>query len=399
MFPVRRGQQKREPDMSLTEQIDVEVVVVGGGVMGASAAWSLARCGVSVALIERYEPGHRHGASHGATRNFNPAYAEPHYLELLNRAHTLWRELEDDSSDVLLDEIGFIDRGSRPAAPGSDDDRAGAFDSEELPAAVAQERWPLLRFDDTVRFFPRGGRLYADRTVNALHRQTAAHGGIVRHGLRVTDLTPRADHEVSVSALGAEGEAVSIKARRVIVAAGAWTQKLLGAHLPLPPLVVTQEQPAHFSVRPEFAAAAELLPSFNHRSAAIGGEWWPSGIYGMHTPGEGIKVGWHGVGPVTDPDQRSFTADPDQLEQLREYVRQWVPGADAETAVDISCTYTTTPDSGFILDGSGPIVVGAGFSGHGFKFAPAVGEVLAKLALGSAQAAPQFSLASARILR
>lgn len=385
--------------MPPTEQIDVEVVVVGGGVMGASAAWSLARGGVSVALIERYEPGHRHGASHGATRNFNPAYAEPHYLELLHRAHTLWRELEDDAGDVLLEEIGFIDRGSRPALPGSDDAPKGAFTSEELPADVAQERWPLLRFDDTVRFFPRGGRLHADRTVAALHRQAAAHGAIVRHGLRATDITPRADNKVHVSASTADGEQVSVTARRVIVAAGAWTHKLLGSLLPLPRLVVTQEQPAHFSVRSEYAAAAELLPSFNHRSAAVGGEWWPSGIYGMHTPGEGIKVGWHGVGPITDPDQRSFTADPDQLEQLREYVRQWVPGADAETAVDISCTYTTTPDSGFILDRSGPIVIGAGFSGHGFKFAPAVGEVLANLALGTTQAAPQFSLASARILR
>lgn len=385
--------------MSATEQIDVEVVVVGGGVMGASAAWSLARRGVSVALIERYEPGHRHGASHGATRNFNPAYAEPHYLELLHRAHTLWRELEDDAGDVLLEEIGFIDRGSRPPLPGGEDAPKGAFTSEELPADVAQERWPLLRFDDTVRFFPRGGRLFADRTVEALHRQAADHGAIVRHGLRATDITPRADNEVHVSASTADGEQVSVTARRVIVAAGAWTHKLLGARLPLPRLVVTQEQPAHFSVRREFAAAAELLPSFNHRSAAVGGEWWPSGIYGMHTPGEGIKVGWHGVGPVTDPDQRTFRADATQLEQLREYVRQWVPGADAETAVDISCTYTTTEDSGFILDRSGPIVVGAGFSGHGFKFAPAVGEVLANLALGTAQAAPQFALSRTRILR
>ena len=102
----------------------------------------------------------------------------------------------------------------------------------------------------------------------------------------------------------------------------------------------------------------------------------------MLTPGEGVKAGWHGVGPVVDPDLRDYEAEPVQFAALRRYAREWLPGVDADVAAPMSCTYPTTPDSTFVLDASGPVTVGAGFSGHGFKFTPAVGRILADLADG-----------------
>ena len=90
----------------------------------------------------------------------------------------------------------------------------------------------------------------------------------------------------------------------------------------------------------------------------------------MPTPGEGVKAGWHGVGPVVDPDRRSFAPEPRQRAALQNYARRWLPGVDPDSLTDISCTYTTTADENFVLDRIGPVVIGAGFSGHGFKFTP-----------------------------
>lgn len=123
-----------------------------------------------------------------------------------------------------------------------------------------------------------------------------------------------------------------------------------------------------------------MWPSFNHspdpdpNNEAY--EYWYSPVYGMLTPGEGVKAGWHGVGPVMDPDERTFEPIPHQMEALVRYAEEWLPGVDPSTAVPISCTYTTTPNEDFVLDHFGPLVVGAGFSGHGFKFTPAIGRVL-----------------------
>jgi sarcosine oxidase len=94
-----------------------------------------------------------------------------------------------------------------------------------------------------------------------------------------------------------------------------------------------------------------------------------------------VKVGFHGVGPVVDPDHRDFTAEPRQLAALQDYVREWVPGVDADALTPISCTYATTPDSNFLIDRIGPVAVAAGFSGHGFKFVPAIGRLLADLTI------------------
>lgn len=371
--------------MTAHRATSVDTLVVGGGAMGSAAAWQLARRGRDVTLLERFAPGHRNGASHGASRNFNLGYDDPTYLAMLTEALPLWRELEAETGTRLLEQVGVVNHGRAPRFQGVHDAlRAVGFSAELLGVGEAQARWPGIRFDTQVLFTPEAGRLDADASVAAL--QTAA----VRGGARVLHETPaRRLHVLGADRVLVTTDNETFEARRVIVTLGAWTSRLLGGILPLPRLVVTQEQPAHFAVTDK----SFRWPGFNHGfdPSAAGYEYWPSGVYGMHTPGEGIKAGWHGVGPVVDPDERSFRSEPGQLAALRRYAREWLPGADADSLTEISCTYTTTPDSNFVLDARGPVVVGAGYSGHGFKFTPTVGRILADLSEGIG-APPLFAL-------
>ena len=163
-------------------------------------------------------------------------------------------------------------------------------------------------------------------------------------------------------------------------------------------------------VRDPELVAGDAWPSFIHHvdpaahaearlPDAPDGGYPSSGTYGHHTPGEGVKVGHHGTGPVVDPDTRDFQAEPGRLAELRAYVREWFPGLDAEAPAPISCTYTTTPDERFLLDRIGPVVIGAGFSGHGFKFTPGIGQVLADLATGVRPEVPGVDLGAFALAR
>lgn len=349
---------------------DHRVAVVGGGGVGAAAAWALARAGVDVVLIERYRHAHALGASHGATRNFNPGYTRPEYLALLRAALPLWREIEAESGAHLLDQVGVVNRGPRPDVA----DLLEALPTiglraELLDAREASRRWPQLRFAGPAVHLPDGGRLYAERSVDALYRVAEARGARILEGTRVTSLQANDDGVVI------DTDGGPITARTAVVAAGAWSSRLLDGVVDLPPLTVTQEQPAHFAL----AAPLADLPAFNHHPEADSA-WWPSAVYGGWTPGVGIKAGWHGVGPITDPDARTLRSEPAQLLALRRYVAEWIPGADPDRFEEISCTYTTTPTADFAIGAVGPITVAAGFSGHGFKFLPALGELLARLA-------------------
>ena len=363
----------------------VEFVVIGGGAMGSSAARSLALRGREVLLLERFEPGHKNGASHGASRNFNVSYADPAYVALLVEALPAWRELERETGSALLDLVGIANHG---ANPGFDAVHAAlsraAIPAEFLDPAEAGRRWPGIRFDTRVLYTPQAGRLNADAAVAALQASAAAHGATVLHGARAVSLDVGEGVLVRYETASGSHE---VAARTAVVTAGAWTDRVLGAAVRHPRLVVTQEQPAHFAVRDDAIA----WPGFNH-SRGPDDDYWYSDVYGMLTPGEGVKAGWHGVGPVIDPDARDYLPEPVQLAALQRYAREWLPGVDADALVPISCTYTTTPDHNFVLDRSGPIVVGAGFSGHGFKFTPAVGRLLADLADGSSGAPALFSL-------
>jgi sarcosine oxidase len=356
--------------------MSADVVVVGGGVMGSAAAWQLAARGADTVLLERFEPGHVRGASHGASRIFRFAYPDPFYVELAVRALPRWRAVEAAAGRSLLTVTGGVDHGATPdVALIADALAAAGVPGQWLAPDAAALRWPGLRFDTQVLYHPACGRLDADEAIIAFQQLAAREGAHLRHGARVTAV--RADGEVVV------GED-TYRARRVVVAAGAWAPDLLAGVFDMPKLRITQEQPAHFAPRIDGE-----WPSFIHHR---GTDAEPFGFgYGLRTPGEGIKVGFHQSGPACDPDARDFVPEPARQHALVDYVREWVPGVDADALTPISCLYATTPDEDFVVDVAGPIVVATGFSGHGFKFAPVIGELLADLALSGGPAPARFA--------
>jgi sarcosine oxidase len=391
----------------------LDTVVIGGGAMGSAAAWALARRGRQVTLLEQFGPGHHNGASHGSTRNLNPGYYRPEYVAMLAEGLALWDELEQDSGERLLTRTGIVNHGPDPRLPLVQAALAEAgIRAESLRPDEAAERWRGIRFDQQVLYMPDGGQLNPEAALPAFQRLAAARGAEIRHHTKVLDLEMMDDGvRLTLEVGGAEngggmggradggpgatGTIEVVTAAQAVVTAGAWTAKLLSGaagsgKLRIPRLRVTQEQPAHFRVADDQA----VWPGFNH-TPGPGADYkdWYSPVYGMQTPGEGIKAGWHGVGPVVDPDRRSFLPEPVQLAALQHYARTWLPGVDADSFEAISCTYTTTPNEDFILDRIGPIVIGAGFSGHGFKFTPVVGRILADLATGT-RPAPQIFSAS-----
>lgn len=359
----------------------VDVVVIGGGVVGSAAAWRIATRGRTVALLEQFEPGHRRGASHGSSRIYRQAYDGEFYTSLAASALPLWRHLEEITESELLTLTGAVDHGLRATVL----PRARVLDSlgidfELLEPFEAEKRWPGIRFDTVVVHHPGAGRLHADRSVAALQHAAALAGADVRFGVAVRELRRVADGIEVVT------DSAVVRAGHVVVAAGAWSRRLLteGGISPvpeLPRLRTTQEQPAHF-----VPLGDGPWPSFVHHPGA---GLTTEGIYGLGSE-DGIKIGEHGTGPEVGPDTRSFEPDPDGVRRLVDYATAWLPGVDPATVTADTCLYTTTPDSNFVIDRLGDVTVAAGFSGHGFKFAPAVGELVAGLADGTAVAPELF---------
>jgi sarcosine oxidase len=347
-----------------------DVVVVGAGAMGSAAAWWLARRGRSVALVEQFGAGHVRGGSHGSSRIFRLAYPEPDYVRLAQAALPLWRELEDEAGVELLTTTGGVDHGHEASVRAI----ASALEVCGVKAELGRaddcaQRWPGMRLDGVVLHQPDAGRIHADRTLAALHARAAHHGARLGFDEGRAAVAPRSGEGVTVTTrLG------QYRSQIAVLACGPWTPQTLPAGALagacLPPITVTREQVLHFPRRP---GEATEWPSFIHHR-----EPW---VYGLEAPGEGVKVAEHHTGPVLEsPDGSSFELDPDAQRRVEAYVEAWMPGLEPVAASGTTCLYDTTPTEDFIIDHRDPVVVATGFSGHGFKFTPVVGRLLAELA-------------------
>jgi sarcosine oxidase len=347
------------------------VLVVGGGAMGSSIARELAERGHAVTVLEQFSAGHDQGSSHGSSRIIRLAYDDPFYVRLALEARPLWDELQLLTDKPVFRQCGSVDHGPRDQLePFAKALTTAGVEYEWLTPAEASDRWLGLRFDEAVLFQPDGGVAHPDNALGTIRRLAVAAGAEWLDGVRVDSID-------GVTVVAGDR---TFEADQVVVAAGVWTDALLG----MPAEVATQVQPAHFKpVDPAYE-----WPTFIHRRAGGLPE-----AYGLPSP-DGIKVGFHGGGKIVDLDDRDFSPVDAELGELRAYVSQWVPGVDPDSLDATTCLYGALAEDDFVIDRAGHLTVAAGFSGHGFKFVPLVGRLVADLVSGTSTPESRFSRSS-----
>lgn len=319
----------------------MKVAVVGAGVMGCAAAWALRARGAEVSVHEQFELDHDRGSSHGRTRIFRVAYPDPYWIRFAQEAYTGWKELDPS----VLGLYGLVELAPDPALVSAAAlDESGVpyrlLDEDEVRALGASlpDGWSALHVPDA-------GVVFADR---ARHAFLEAAGVEVETNRRI-----RSTDE--------------LEADVVVVTAGPWARQLV----PDLPVRVTRETLAYFEHH------GPPRPCIVDLSA----ETKTHAMYSLHDPVHGLKAGAHHSGVEADPDSEG-QADPAVVARISAWVRERLPDVDPNPVAAQTCLYTTTPDQCFVLERRGRVVVGSACSGHGFKFAPAVGRRLAQIALG-----------------
>jgi sarcosine oxidase len=367
-----------------------DVAVIGAGLMGSAAALSLGRRGVGTVLIDRFETGHTRGASHGAVRIFRLSYPAPDYVRLARRALPLWRRLEEEAGEVLLVTTGGIDAGA-VAPECAQALAAGGVDFTWLDEREAGERFPAIDFTGLgpVLLQADGGVIRADRTVAAQVRLAGAHGVEVRPRTTVLSVSSTRGGSTVIRT-----DAGDVEAGIAVLTPGPWAGRLLSETIGRPvPVRATLQVVAHLA--PVDAAQIASMPTFV--------EWvGPSLVHYAVPPvgvAPGVKMGDHDPGPEVDPSDGPFGVDEARVLPIVSYAARRLPGVVPEAIASETCLYSLTPDEDYILDRVNDVVVGAGFSGHGFKFGPLIGDVLADLAMGEDPKLPadRFSIGRAAL--
>ena len=329
---------------------------MGAGVMGLASAWALARKGRDVTVLEQFEIGHPYGSSHGASRIFRFAYDEPEWVALAQEALPLWCELEDESGTEVLSLTGLLDarRDSAPLRAALD---ARSAEHELLTPEGVAERFGI-QLEGEIVLELHGGIVRADRALAAFSRQIP-----VETGVRVLAVTASED------GVTLETSAGTVEAALAVVAAGAWATRLLadaGIELPTD---VSQETVAYFHL-PD----AHTLPSVIDWIEETGRH-----AYSLTAGDDVLKVGLHQSGMSVEPGERG-EPDPAVVEAASDWVRQRYPAADPRPTRAETCLYTNIEDDRFVIERHGTVIDCSACSGHGFKFAPAVGARVAALA-------------------
>ncbi len=354
---------------------DYDVIVAGLGAMGSAATYQLSASGQRVLGLDRFQPPHILGSSHGLTRIIREAYFEhPIYVPVVQRAYDLWAELEKRSGRRLLLQTGGLMIGPRDGVVAGGAERSAKehhLAHQILSAGEVRRRFPALApTDDMVGVWePRAGILFPELAIQTQLELAARNGAMLEFN------NPVIRWEAEQDGLRVFTATRSYNARRLLLSAGAW----MGSLVPELKLPLTVERQILFwfepRVHPELfqpqRCPVHLWEYERHRF-----------FYGFPDLGDGVKVALHHQGEVADPDNVRRDLDENEIERMRELMRQFLPEAGGALKSTAVCVYTNTPDEHFILDRHPvhpQVVIASPCSGHGFKFSSAIGEIAAAL--------------------
>ncbi|MCB1485902.1 MAG: N-methyl-L-tryptophan oxidase [Bauldia sp.] len=353
-----------------------DVIVIGTGGIGSAATWHLARRGARVLGLDRFPGGHAEGSSHGETRIIRKAYFEhPDYVPLLERAYALWAEIEAASGETLFRRVGLLEggpaegvlvRGIREAAA------RHALPLEDIVPGDPESGPPMRLPGGAVGVLEKdAGFLFVERSVLAHLRMAAAAGADIVSGDAVLGW------QAEEGGVTVRTAAKSYRADRLAITAGAWASGLLSG-LAIP-LTVRRKHLHWFACDDPRYSAERDCPCFFFET--------PVGLfYGFPQVGSGgVKVAEHTRGTdVASPLGDDKAIEPDDLARVTAFIRDCLPGVSTTPVRHAVCYYTLSPDEHFIVDrhpAHANVAFVAGLSGHGYKFAPVLGEILAELAL------------------
>lgn len=360
----------------------MRVIVVGGGVMGMATGCALAGQGADVTVLERFTVGHDWASSHGLTRAIRHEYGpNAIYTRMVARSLILWDELARETGRRLYTETGVLTLGQEDdgqTLAGLDVMQAEGLPAQRLSGEECARRFPQFHTEgyNALVWNPRGGMLHASECLVALTERLAARGGRLREGARVARVEPTG---VGARVWLEDGE--TLEADRVVVTAGPWAPALLAGLIQLP-VRSTRQQVCYLAGADPAAFGVGAFPVFLAEMACYG--------FPLQGP-DWLKVASHRTGPTVNPDA-GYAPDEAEIAEVRAFLRAVIPQAAAlDVALVDRCMYDMTPDEDFILDqlpGAESIVIGSGFSGHGFKFGVLIGELMAALALDQSPAFP-----------
>ncbi|OWZ04599.1 Sarcosine oxidase [Phytophthora megakarya] len=370
-----------------------DVVVVGAGLMGSAAAYYATKAGKRVLVLEQFELLHGKGSSHGASRIFRVAYPSDVYTKLCLSSLKMWRDIEKEAGVELIRMTGEVDFASERI-----DDLRGVEQTlarfnvpfEVLTGTQVNERFPgfSLSANSHAVYNPLAGVLNPTLAMATMQKLAKELGTEFRERSPVNSVV--AEHQTGEAPLAVVtlANGTQVRGRQCIVTAGPWTEKLLkmsGSNsVELQPIATFG---AYWKCKNELYTP-DKFPVFLKYG-------YPE-VYGlpMMDPKEGVKICRHD-GPDVNPDQREGVLQPaDEEAHLQSFVAENFSHVDSSAPNQVDhCMYTMTPDANFVLDfmpipsstGSTTamknIVIGAGFSGHGAKMTPVIGQILADLAI------------------
>ncbi|HEY3600672.1 MAG TPA: N-methyl-L-tryptophan oxidase [Chthoniobacterales bacterium] len=369
-----------------------DVAVIGLGAMGSAALAESARRGARAIGLEQFARGHDLGSSSGKSRMIRKAYFEdPAYVPLLLRAYEQWRELERATGTSLLRITGLLMVGQATAEVITGACRAARehhLALESLSAPQIRARYPMLKvLDDEVGVYePDGGVLDPEKAVEIYLEQAANAGAHLRFETAMANW--QYDGETFIVQLR---DGTEVRSGALILSLGPWLQDEL-AKLGIA-IRIQRNVQAWFTPSANDYLAGRFPPFLLDRTGL------PAPLYGFPDFGDGVKAAFHSHGELSAPD--AVVREIDWARDIEPIVRamdQWMPGAANTFRAAKPCPYSLTPDGHFVVDRHPEhprLVLCGGFSGHGFKFAPVIGEIATDLAL-EGQTSPDIEFLSVR---